>query len=96
MYLPKHFEETRPEVLHEMIRAHPVHMPAFEPLPDWTGWWMECPDRIQIPFVRKAWPEHRAAVTERLDEELFVLMMMGDDRAVRATYVRGEPVRPQP
>ena len=23
MYLPKHFEETRPEVLHELIRAYP-------------------------------------------------------------------------
>ena len=36
--------------------------------------------------------QRMAAVTDRLDEELFVLMMMGDDRAVRATYVRGEPV----
>ena len=24
MYLPKHFEESRPEVLHELIRAHPL------------------------------------------------------------------------
>jgi transcriptional regulator len=24
MYLPKHFEETRSEVLHELIRAHPL------------------------------------------------------------------------
>ena len=24
MYLPKHFEETRPEVLHELIRAQPL------------------------------------------------------------------------
>jgi transcriptional regulator len=24
MYLPKHFEETRAEVLHELIRAHPL------------------------------------------------------------------------
>jgi guanine deaminase len=31
-----------------------------------------------------------AAVDDRLDEELFVLMVMGDDRAVTATYVRGE------
>lgn len=28
-----------------------------------------------------------------LEEELFVLMMMGDDRAVAATYVMGEPVK---
>ena len=27
-----------------------------------------------------------------LEEELFVLMTMGDDRAVRATYVAGERV----
>lgn len=33
-----------------------------------------------------------AAVHDRLDEELFVLMIMGDDRAVRATYVQGERV----
>jgi guanine deaminase len=33
-----------------------------------------------------------AAVHGRLDEELFVLMMMGDDRAVTATYVHGERV----
>jgi len=26
MYLPKHFEETRPEALHELIRAHPLGM----------------------------------------------------------------------
>jgi transcriptional regulator len=24
MYLPSHFEETRPEVLHELVRAHPL------------------------------------------------------------------------
>jgi transcriptional regulator len=24
MYLPKHFEETRPEVLHELVRTHPL------------------------------------------------------------------------
>jgi guanine deaminase len=36
-----------------------------------------------------------AAVADRLDEELFVLMIMGDDRAVTATYVQGERhVRP--
>jgi guanine deaminase len=33
-----------------------------------------------------------AAVNDRLDEELFVLMIMGDDRAVAATYVQGERV----
>jgi guanine deaminase len=34
-----------------------------------------------------------AAVNDRLDEELFVLMIMGDDRAVAATYVQGERVK---
>ncbi|MBI4640234.1 MAG: FMN-binding negative transcriptional regulator, partial [Candidatus Tectomicrobia bacterium] len=24
MYLPKHFEETRIQILHELIRAHPL------------------------------------------------------------------------
>jgi guanine deaminase len=33
-----------------------------------------------------------AAVHDRLDEELFVLMIMGDDRSVKATYVQGERV----
>jgi guanine deaminase len=33
-----------------------------------------------------------AAVADRLDEELFVLMVMGDDRAVTATYVQGKKV----
>jgi guanine deaminase len=33
-----------------------------------------------------------AAVHDRLDEELFVLIIMGDDRAVAATYVQGERV----
>jgi hypothetical protein len=53
----------------EMIRAHPVHMPVFKPPPDWTGWWMECPDRVRVPFVRKDWwPEHREAIVERLQD----------------------------
>jgi guanine deaminase len=34
-----------------------------------------------------------AAVNDRLDEELFVLMIMGDDRSVAATYVQGEKCR---
>jgi guanine deaminase len=33
-----------------------------------------------------------AAVDDRLDQELFVLMIMGDDRSVKATYVQGERV----
>lgn len=34
------------------------------------------------------------AVTDNLAEELFVLMTMGDDRAVSATYVAGDRVHP--
>jgi hypothetical protein len=33
-----------------------------------------------------------AAIADRLDAELFVLMIMGDDRAVTATYVQGKKV----
>jgi DNA-directed RNA polymerase len=52
----------------EMIRAHPVHMPLFEPPPDWTGWWMTFPDRLRAPFVRRDWwPEHRAAISKLLE-----------------------------
>jgi guanine deaminase len=36
--------------------------------------------------------QRMAAVHDRLDEELFVLIIMGDDRAVAATYVQGERV----
>ena len=35
---------------------------------------------------------HRMEVARDLEEELFVLMTMGDDRAVRQTYVAGRPV----
>jgi guanine deaminase len=34
---------------------------------------------------------HRMEVTRDLEEELFVLMTMGDDRAVRQTYIAGTP-----
>lgn len=34
---------------------------------------------------------HRMERAESLEDELFVLMTLGDDRAVRATYVAGEP-----
>ncbi len=35
---------------------------------------------------------HRMEVTRDLEEELFVLMTMGDDRAVRQTYIAGRPI----
>jgi guanine deaminase len=34
---------------------------------------------------------HRMEVTRDLEEELFVLITMGDDRAVRQTYIAGRP-----
>jgi guanine deaminase len=34
---------------------------------------------------------HRMEVARSLEEELFVLMTMGDDRAVRQTYIAGQP-----
>ncbi len=38
---------------------------------------------------------HRALTLETLEEELFLLMTLGDDRAVTATYIAGEPVQPR-
>jgi guanine deaminase len=35
---------------------------------------------------------HRMEVSRGLEDELFVLMTMGDDRAVRQTYIAGHPV----
>jgi guanine deaminase len=35
---------------------------------------------------------HRLATAQRLEDELFVLMILGDDRAVGATYVQGRRV----
>jgi guanine deaminase len=34
---------------------------------------------------------HRMKVSRDLEEELFVLMTLGDDRAVRQTYITGQP-----
>jgi guanine deaminase len=34
---------------------------------------------------------HRMAIAAGLEEELFVLMTVGDDRAVMQTYIKGEP-----
>jgi guanine deaminase len=36
--------------------------------------------------------EARQALSESLEDMLFALMILGDDRAVRATYVAGRPV----
>jgi guanine deaminase len=36
---------------------------------------------------------HRMEVARDLEEELFVLMTLGDDRAVRQTYIAGRPVK---
>jgi guanine deaminase len=35
---------------------------------------------------------HRMEVARDLEDELFVLMTLGDDRAVRQTYVAGKPM----
>ena len=35
------------------------------------------------------------AASGEIAEELFVLMTMGDDRAIRETYVAGMPVKPK-
>ncbi|HML14412.1 MAG TPA: guanine deaminase [Xanthobacteraceae bacterium] len=45
-------------------------------------------DACATPAMR----QRMTAVNDRLDEELFVLMIMGDDRAVAATYVQGERI----
>jgi guanine deaminase len=37
---------------------------------------------------------HRMETIRDLEEELFVLMTLGDDRAVRQTYIAGEPALP--
>ena len=34
---------------------------------------------------------HRMETARSLEEELFVLMTLGDDRAVRQCYIAGEP-----
>ena len=39
---------------------------------------------------------HRSALTGTLEERLFALMVLGDDRAVSATWVMGRLARPQP
>jgi guanine deaminase len=38
---------------------------------------------------------HRMEAGADISEELFVLMTMGDDRAVHETYVAGAPVKPR-
>jgi guanine deaminase len=39
---------------------------------------------------------HRMATSRDLEEELFVLMTLGDDRAVTQTYIRGKPALTPP
>jgi DNA-directed RNA polymerase len=51
-------------VREELIHAHPVHMPLFEPPPDWTGWRAEYPNRHGAQFVRDWRPETKAAIEE--------------------------------
>jgi guanine deaminase len=35
---------------------------------------------------------HRMEVARNLEDELFVLMTLGDDRSIRQTYVAGVPM----
>lgn len=49
----------------------------------------EC-DAVVLDSAATPAMAHRMAAARTIDEELFVLATMGDDRAVRATYVMGE------
>jgi guanine deaminase len=48
------------------------------------------------PCATPAMAHRMASVGDDLEATLFVLMMLGDDRAVRATYVAGERSHPAP
>ena len=48
------------------------------------------------PYATPAMAHRMATVTGDLEATLFVLMTLGDDRAVRATYVLGEPAYAAP
>ncbi|MFO1070276.1 MAG: guanine deaminase [Geminicoccaceae bacterium] len=48
------------------------------------------------PAATPAMAHRMRTIDGDLDETLFVLMTLGDDRAVRATYVLGEPVHVRP
>ena len=47
-------------------------------------------DPLATPLMAR-----RMGCAESLEELLFALVMLGDDRAVAATYVLGEPVSPR-
>jgi guanine deaminase len=40
--------------------------------------------------------ERRYGIAQNIEQKLFVMMMLGDDRAVGQTYVMGEPAKPGP
>ena len=46
---------------------------------------------LKVPLSRYM-SSHRMETVRNLEEELFVLMTLGDDRAVRQTYIAGEPM----
>ena len=48
-------------------------------------------DPLATPLLAR-----RSAACTTLAERLFVLMMLGDDRAVAATHVMGEPAHGKP
>jgi guanine deaminase len=50
-------------------------------------------DLVVLDARRTPAMAHRMDVARDLEEELFVLMTMGDDRAVRQTYIAGRPAK---
>ncbi|HWA47083.1 MAG TPA: guanine deaminase [Dongiaceae bacterium] len=48
-------------------------------------------DCVVLDFAATPVLERRTQVAQTLEERLFALMMLGDDRAVAATYVMGKP-----
>jgi guanine deaminase len=51
-------------------------------------------DLVVLDAHASAAMAHRMEVVRTLEEELFVLMTLGDDRAVRQTYIAGNPALP--
>ena len=50
-----------------------------------------CADLVVLDARATPAMAHRMETARNLEEELFVLMTLGDDRAVRQCYIAGEP-----
>jgi guanine deaminase len=48
-------------------------------------------DCVVLDFAATPVLDRRTQVAKTLEERLFALMMLGDDRAVAATYIQGQP-----